>query len=289
MDTSPRSRKDDYFETVLAKIDFVLGEVDQVVALGDVFHRPTISLWSMHRLMKVIKKHGKPFYSITGNHDIYNLNMESFPRTALSLLNEAGILKIVDHFLVGPVLFETIPMGPIPVVSKATSNNSVLLGHCFYESELDRRFSITANDLRGKGYKMVLLGHDHEPHPPEKVDETVVMRWGSLGRHTSHAYNLNRQPEFLSLGIGPSGITSVELVEVKCPLATEVFHPEAFQKKNSNALSFTMNVQELLDSFQKSSAATRMSIRMALEELKSPPLVSEYLKSLYERNALAFG
>lgn len=289
-DSPPRSWQLDYFTVVLNKVKWILENHDQVLFLGDIFHKPTLSNAGEIQLIKTLVPYRGKVRTILGNHDIYNMSLESLPRTASKKFSELGLIEIIDTFSIGPVLFETIPMEKEPKVKAASSKNSVLLGHCFFECNLDPRFSITREDLTGKGYKYVFLGHDHEPHKPLQLEDgTRLVRHGSLTRNTSHRYNLARQPQIVSMKIDITGIKKVDLVTVPAYKPEEIFYPEAFAKDQNSSMAFMTSIKEALTSFQK--AASRegvMTIARALSELKAHPDVIEKIKGAYERKLLRY-
>lgn len=292
MDTSPRCRKDDYFASVLAKIEGILVENDTVICLGDLFHKPTISIFSLHKLVCLLLKYRRQVYYIPGNHDVYNMNVgdDSMHKTVLHLLKSMRLI----HEITGPVQidgvwYEAMPLLHAPSVIPASRPGSILLGHYFFESALDPKFSITREDLAGKGYSMVLLGHDHEPHDPVKIGDTIVFRFGSIGRHTSHKYNLQRTPVYMQIVGDGAKMVSTSLLQTKGLLPEAVFFEESWNKENSGKYAFTQNLTDLLAAFKRTDAVTRkLSMRKVLEGAKAPQTVLNYIESLYFKSGLAF-
>lgn len=288
-DSSPRSWKADYFSTVLSELEFICKENDIVLFLGDVFHKPTLSNLGELRLIKLLAPFAGKVFSIVGNHDIYNMSLDSMPRTALQKFSELGLIRIFESMTIGGVFFEGLPMIRNPIIPPAKTNCSVLLGHFFFEQALDPGFSITGADIEKKGHKVILLGHDHEPHPPMKIDGTLLVRPGSLTRNTSHKYNLSRQPTYIRISVDDRGIVGIATLEIPAPIPSEVFNAEAFTAVTSSSVTFLANIKEMLAVFQKSSAKTAtMTIKNALTELKAPESVVECIRGVHERNALNF-
>lgn len=290
MENSPRSWRADYFSVVMAELEWAIANHDQTIILGDVFHRPCLPDKNKTVLLQMLKRLGKPVMTILGNHDFFNMNVSTLERTTLGLMSETGWLKLIESVVIEGVSFETIPMDRNPVVPKSSTGYSVLLGHVYYDSPLDPRFSIRKEDLVGKGFKLILLGHDHEPHPPVKFEDgAVMMRFGSLCRHTSHQYNLDRKPRVLRLSCESGRITAMTLVEVPTLASSEVFHPEAFQKPDKGNMAFIQNLDHLFESFEKASAKMgRVSMKEALVAAGTPDFLVEYVRSLYQRRSLNF-
>lgn len=290
-ENAPRSRKDDYATTVLGKLDWVMSQVDITVILGDVNHRPSINDELKVRLIDVLMKHrraGKKIYWLMGNHDITNMNQETYKKFTMGVVHRAGIVGLARAMNIGPVYFDVVDLKKNPEVPKTDKHPSVLLGHFFLEYPLDSTMSLTREAVAASGFDYLILGHDHEPHPPELVGKTMVIRPGSVSRNTSHAYNLNRQPNYIRMTVKGGEILRVDTVEVPALKPHEVFYEEAFKKANTNTFTFVQNVQTILEGFKRivESGEARATVRKALDEVGAPEPVKMYLKSLHEQAML---
>lgn len=88
---NPRNRKDNYFETLKAKLRecWKIAEERKVKAIlqpGDIFHTPEVSIKTLLEAVEVFKECPVPFYCTPGNHDLHGYNIESYNRTSLNLL-----------------------------------------------------------------------------------------------------------------------------------------------------------------------------------------------------------
>ena len=76
IDSKVSSRKDDYFSTCLEKLEEVANNCKNIIILGDVFNRPTLTNDYFIRLYDFLRYRctckGNNFYTIIGNHDVYN-------------------------------------------------------------------------------------------------------------------------------------------------------------------------------------------------------------------------
>lgn len=100
--TSPKSRKDDFFQTILSKLDEILHEaisheVRAIIHGGDLFDRPDPSLLVVTEVAKRIMACPIPFYVVCGNHDIYGHNPETVSRSMLGFLAAMNIVKLLDE------------------------------------------------------------------------------------------------------------------------------------------------------------------------------------------------
>ena len=170
--------------------------------------------------------------------------------------------------------------GEVAPVSKVTS---ILLGHVFLENNLDLSFSCLRENVADCGYDYLILGHDHEPWPIETINNTQVLRVGSLGRNTSHAYQTCRQPQYIRILINHSGITDLQIVDVQAMLPSEVFREEVFISPSHNAKAFLSTMADTLSKFIGLSGIGRITLSEALSTVGAPAYVVRYLKSVCDR------
>lgn len=95
-DTIPICRKDDFWETLWNKVDFVAKLQKQydcpVLHAGDLFHH-----WkpSPYLLSKTIEHLPKEFYTIYGQHDLPQHNFDERYRSGIYVLERATALKVL--------------------------------------------------------------------------------------------------------------------------------------------------------------------------------------------------
>ena len=90
--TSPRNRKDDYLNTLEAKLleCWEIAKrynVQAILQPGDVFHSPEVSIPTLLKAVEIFNKCPVPFYTTPGNHDLHGYNLDSYDRTSLRLLD----------------------------------------------------------------------------------------------------------------------------------------------------------------------------------------------------------
>ena len=90
--TSPRNRKDDYLNTLEAKLleCWEIAKrynVQAILQPGDVFHSPEVSIPTLLKAVEIFKQCPVPFYTTPGNHDLHGYNLDSYGRTSLRLLD----------------------------------------------------------------------------------------------------------------------------------------------------------------------------------------------------------
>src|SRR3954452_25337411 len=84
--TSPRSRIDDVEKTIRLKLEEVIQiaereKVDFILHGGDVFDRPNLSPAVVREFALLFRRFPAPVYAIDANHDIYEHNPATTPRT----------------------------------------------------------------------------------------------------------------------------------------------------------------------------------------------------------------
>jgi DNA repair exonuclease SbcCD nuclease subunit len=296
-EATPRARKDVYYKTVLKKLEFVIDQNDVTILLGDLFHRPATANLIMSELVGILteaKKKGKRIFSILGNHCVSNGNIdeEFFVRTSIHLLFKIGLLEELKSEAFGPLVIEAIPfMRRVDEASfKAMNSPTILVGHYFFESMLDPHFSIHTHQIDRSGYTSLILGHDHRPLQPIDAGGTMVIIPGSIGRNTSHQYNLERIVRYCRVTLDEgNGTVRHSFEEIPTRPASEVFHDGAMMKPSESAYAFLANMESLLDGFKRlSNADGRITIRKALESIETPKYVIDYLREVHKRLQIDF-
>jgi DNA repair exonuclease SbcCD nuclease subunit len=291
LEHNPKSRKDNYFHAIMDKIRRISEENDTLLFLGDIFERPTISIGALYQVFGLfleLQRSGKRVYSIIGNHDIPHYNTSDLNRTSLGVLALSGLIEILtDKVDVGGLSVQAIPFDPREF-NKKSVGDSILLGHCFFESSDDPDYSITRDQLMDSGYSHCFLGHDHSPYGEEMVGDVKVCRPGSICRNTSHSYNLTRTPEYYQILYG-DGVFSVELRRIPCPPPQEVFSNWVFDRPCSNNV-LRANVEDILEKYtiNRSDASREFTVKKALEILKAGEDHVNTIKTWYQQNNEVF-
>ena len=107
--TTPKNRLDTFSETIKLKLTEVMQiaekeQVDLMLHGGDVFDRPDLSPNVVGQFAKLFREVQIPIYAISGNHDTFGHNPDTFSRTMLVLLDSFGIMTIIHPNV--PLFFE---------------------------------------------------------------------------------------------------------------------------------------------------------------------------------------
>ena len=295
---NPTSRIDNYFEAILNKILQIMKENKYIVSLGDLFSNPVLDIQGTMMFIELLKKYkeqGGTWIEIIGNHTIYNWQLNTINKTTLGLLHKLGLIKILDRsrqientlskmeiedWTIIPNLLNT----PKEIID-APTEKSILVGHCYYAFERDKKHSLEYEDLKEKGYKYCFLGHDHQNYKAKVIESTTLYRPGSLAREAAHPYNFDRKIIYYQLDLDTNEIRSIE---VEAAEANEIFSLEVINKHNDTTPKYIYDMEELMKSF-KQKKTVNISIKKMLEENKEiPDKVVNFIKDCYEACEIEF-
>lgn len=282
--TSPISRKDNYSETILKKLEFIQSyaeknNVSALFFLGDIFDSVNTSLQYFSfclSLFKRIKESGIRVYTIVGNHDIRYDSMETLPVTPLGVLIKSEVMTLLTDEIVEDIHLVGCSYPEKPNKNEIKDKYSILLLHRFYEAGFNEE-PITEQQVKNLEYNTYILGHDHRPYPTKVIetpDSTIkVIRPGSLARNSSDQFNRIRKPRIL---VFDSETLNFSYEEVPSESGQDVFidRPE----------DQPVSMRELVDYLQSSYHSSNLSLREYVdtadiqEDVRS--LVKSYLDIL---------
>lgn len=288
IDTKISSRKDDYFQTCLDKISEVASNCENIIFLGDLFNRPTIPneyFSQLYNHLNYLKLKGNKFYSIIGNHDIYNELEESLNKTTLGLCQLTNLIEVIDathpvniagyNFYTSYVNLEKAKEH---LKALRLNENDVLLLHLYYE---DKYEGLCYDDLKNIGSSYIFLGHEHTPFPDLRrcYNEYTIYRCGSLLRCSANTNNLSRDIFYYVF----DNISDIHCAKIECMRPSkDVFTEKACTRENLNRSKFLKNINEVIDKYTNNiSTQSKFSIKNILESLNTPNKCLEYINEKY--------
>lgn len=219
--TSPKSRKDDFLETIKTKFkevsEIIHREgVDYILHGGDFFDRPDVSISVISEIAPILKTFTKPLYIISGNHDIYGHNPKTLYRSMLGLLDGLNILQIInDDQLLLSKDEVTIQLTGSPYIygldrkenrekyivkdRDPKADYAIHLVHGFL---MDKKFldqvphTLITNILDTKA-DLTICGHYHYGFPIQTIDGKTFANPGALVRISNSKIELKRRPKVL--------------------------------------------------------------------------------------------
>lgn len=281
-----RCRCDNFLETTIGKLDFVASENDYVIICGDLFHTNTNSHLIFNKIYKLFTKHKGKFFAIPGNHDLLHNNISMLEKTTIGSLSLTGALHLeFDSFKIDGVEFQVShvikDMSRIPIDE---TNTKVLIGHNYLEPVGTEKEWFTKEEIRKLNYKLVFLGHDHQPHDEEYIGNSTLIRMGSLTRIDTQPYNKERGIFYYQLD---TENMKYEKKEVPHEKAEKIFTVEAFQRIGRKKEDITfIQIGNVLSKFKKKDNANN-SLHLKLKKIATDQEI-DYIKTLHELNNVRY-
>ena len=281
-----RCRCDNFLDTALKKLDFVASKNDYVIICGDLFHTNTNSHLIFNRVYSLLMKHRGKFFAIPGNHDLLHNNISMLEKTTIGSLSLTGALHLeFDKFTIDGVEFQAShvikDLSKVPVDE---TNSKVLIGHNYLEPVGTEKEWFTKDEIRKLNYKLVFLGHDHQPHGEEYLGNSTLIRMGSLTRIDTQAYNKERGIFYYQLDTEDMSYSKKKVPHKK---AEEIFTVEAFQRigRKKEDISF-IQIGNVLAKFKKKDSSNN-SLHSKLKKIATDKEI-EYIKTLHEMNNVRY-
>lgn len=297
--SNPSSRIDNYFETILKKLQEVLFANKYSVILGDFTEFPVLDMAGLIAVISLLKKYkeaGGHCYSLVGNHDTYNYSLSQVNKCTLGLLAKLGLITIIDRThevdnSVGEIdigdwnIQCTYLKDPRKDLKVAKQEKSILIGHNYYNFERDKKHSLEYEDLEPLQYKFIFLGHDHKNHLNKVIGKSILYRSGNLSRGRAESYNFDRKIYYYRLNLDNE---QIEQIDVEFQPASEVFSIQANEKHNDPTPKYIYDLEELMNSFKKKKTAN-ISIKKMLEDNKEVSNeIVEFIKDCYSACGIEF-
>lgn len=271
--TSPRSRTDDFPETMRNKLSEVVAianseQVDAILHGGDLFDRPNLSPAVVQEYARILRQFSVPIYAIAGNHDIYGHNPATIDRTMLGLLDAFGVIRLIrDH--------EKIRLEKDGV--------SVQLSGCSFHYDLDKRerkLDYTVKNEVGADYcihmvhgmlvhralpdgiphtmvhevwsddvDILLTGHYHAGFPMQEKNGKVILNPGALARVNNQSSEINRMPQVVLIELNQQ--IQIRFVPLTCAKPGEEVLDRTYIEKvayrQEKLKAFEQQIRSLVD------------------------------------------
>lgn len=313
-DKAPSTRKDNYLQSVLDKIDFINAKAeelkpDAILQAGDIFHKKIPFHNSYLLTSQLIEKfEGKNWIAIPGNHDIFG-TINNLNQQPIHVLKRSGVMQLfIDgsehadftegNFSVsvsGTAFSEKLDdksAGNLYNLSfEETSDYKIGIFHQMILPDGHTFFSdfINFEDLKDINCDIIIDGHYHDGFTPsvQFVHGKYFVNPGSISRGSSEQANLDKKPKFLML----------ELLEGQEPKFTEIFIPvkpasevfdivEVERKKENKAIKdFIKNLSDF--EVESLTSETPEGIKLILSNMGAEPevvtLADKYLTMASEK------
>lgn len=248
-DKTPRYRKDDYPETCLRKLDWIVEEANRRDAIllisGDMFDSTAMKWEIVNRVIEILRKCKHLPVAIAGQHDMVN-KVENLINTPLFNLWVSGVLYILG----GGWRLDGIQGqqygAPVP---KAEDIDSIILVHKSITPEEPPFFlgdALSAEEAAKvyKDFRVVVSGDYHVPFAKE-VGNVHIVNCGPMMRDKKDKRNLKPcvwyiQKRFSEVTVYP--------IEIPIESAEDVFDIKAIEYDEVNTVSVdTTKLKQLID------------------------------------------
>lgn len=306
---SPRARLDIYKYAFLSKFSQILSipDIQAIVQAGDVFDKEQHEEHLKNVMIDLLQASSKRFYCCAGNHDIVGDNIDTLSKTAL------GNLQLADALTVIPdkqnININNLPVHAMPYkfseieqwlhslahTYKDTDKDMFIVGHHFFEFGKCIETSITTAMLEKLQFNSrinvhMLLGHEHEQHEIEHINNISIYRPGCIMRRTIDNFNMHQVPKVYILTINDATlkVTKIEEHVLKYQSSDQVlnFSKHAMTKVNTKKM---VDLQKRLDESLKTNNEDS-SISQDMYDMCFPNEMEdfEYLKNLHAANNIDF-
>ena len=263
-DKAPSTRTDDYCNTVLNKLKFIVTtcieeKVQAIVILGDIFHKKIPSHTSHETIRRLIDifKCDIPIFSVAGNHDI-NGTYNEIHRQPFSVLRESGVLNelvptkattFTDGKMVvalsGSFFRETLDskehINEYNLSFPEDSDYNIGVFHQMILPDGQTFFSSYVNfsDLMEVNSDLIAVGHYHVGFKGSIIRQEYkhFLNPGSMSRGSTELFNLEKEPKFSIVTLEKlEDFVSVQHKDVIIPHkdSKEIFDLEAVTRKKEN-------------------------------------------------------
>jgi len=233
-DISPKSRTDNYLETILTKVDWAIEYAMHykayVIVAGDLCHRKRprdISHYIVNRLIDIFGKIGsKGVFAILGNHDVYSIKDD--PQQApVTTLQKAGVLTMLDGVPLN--INDEVSLNGLNWRDSAEVNPELLkLSHrqglvsigVYHQYVIPDGIPFAGDHIKlSKAHPYLqdisIFGHFHDGFPGGAIryGSKICINPGAIARERATKPNLTRpiQLGFLSIDGGKAGYCNVTI------------------------------------------------------------------------------
>ena len=230
---NPRSRTDNYAESLTKKIDeiFMLAEKHEakgIIIPGDIFDSTGLSLSTIIELIIILRSSPVRIYTIAGNHDLYEGNPLSTDRTPYGILFVNDIIHDLDEepaeigdkiYIMGRSFDCSITDKDIRYYIPAEKAATIMVTHGMLLEKspgYELQHTLLSDVANHPDAPPVLInGHEHNGFRLTKINDTLFINPGSIGRIKASEENINRIPQVTLLTICDDGEIEAKMIPLR--------------------------------------------------------------------------
>jgi len=235
---NPVARKDNYFEEIIASLEYVLDYADSVGAeavllAGDFFDKPVQCGTVMRTVIEVIRKHKTRIITTVGQHDTNGHNPSLYRIKSLGILEAAGCLDVLisgEQQVFGDVVVRGFAFNEIETEEFLNGTEDFMMeDNKTYLSIVHAQ--VGPDDCMGwagishqriRTSDLTIFGDIHCGFPLHEFPSGGrALSPGSLGRRS--IADMRRPPQFLEIRIDKEGAVTVEHKQVPSLPDSEIF------------------------------------------------------------------
>lgn len=309
-DTNPRSRIDNFKDSILDKIKQMrmacnkLG-ADGAIIAGDLYNvkNPAKNSHQLNQeLIREFKQFKCPIYMIEGNHDLTANNIDSLEEQPLGVLFADGTLvqlreekiqkdgKTVS--LVGVPYKDNLEPQDIIIPDKGDAIAQVLVLHMYASPTpgmLPKEKIHGYKDFLEMGPDVFIFGHYHLDQGVVEIENRWFINIGSLSRGTLREEEIGHQPQigFIKISVSDENQVdyNIQTIKLKIKPASEVFDLEKRQEEKKEAEEIEIFVDKLVTEAISEDIKEDRSIEKIIENINAAKEVKE--KVMYFLEAAA--
>lgn len=231
---APKSRKDNYYEAMLNKLDQIdkisrKEKVDLVICGGDLTHKPNEQFVVFNDLYSYYRNTYKKHIMIAGEtHDFY-ANYQNISKSIMGALYKTDCFQLVGQS------YDIVVDGV-----RVHSSHRAICEYPFFGSyTLYKDFNHPCD--------IVLLSHLHMEFGIKEVNGRIFVSPGSMSRNDCSSFNIGRIPKIVLVSCKDSKIDKIELIPLDVEL--DVFDEKYLIKKQESSEKPEMESLEKLEEF----------------------------------------
>lgn len=295
--TNPKSRKDNFYETLITKFEEVSKiiheeNVDFVIHGGDLFDRPDTSILVSTEFANLIKGFEKPTYIVSGNHDIFGHNPKTVDRTMMGLLANLGIFHLLNdkkyilekdgikvQLTGNPYSYDVDEKNKIDDYKVLEKDEDVQYAiHVVHGFLLDKPFMPGVNctlieDIYDTLADITLAGHYHLGFKTLVKDGKYFINPGALVRMSNAKVELERKPKVIIIELTDK--ISIEEVYLKSALPGDIVLDRETMLMHRGKRAKLVEFQDLVEA---SSNFKKYNVLELVEEILKNDLYSDKVK-----------
>lgn len=294
--TNPKNRVDNFLETLKEKFNEVVDicnreNVDFILHGGDLFDRPDISVSIVGEFAKILNKFKSPIYVLSGNHDIFGHNPDTINRTMLGLLENTGVIKLVNNkkiILESDIKVQLTGFPYIFGMDEGSTITNYLVKEvdetCIYSIHMTHGFLIDKpfredvphtliEDIKDTLADITLGAHYHYGFKTHEIDGKYFVNPGALVRISNSLIEIKRRPKVIIIELNNSiNIREVYLNSAKP--GEEVLDRSEMERHKFKGIKFN-EFKEIIDS---SSDLNNLDIMSILLDISDNENISEEVR-----------